>query len=52
MQTQQNELKCEGCGQQFSNQNDLQKHRTNCSAVKAKGQQQTHSAGGGQNRQG
>ena len=33
----QNELKCEGCGQQFSNRNDLDKHRQSCAAVKAQG---------------
>jgi len=52
----QNELKCDGCGQQFNNRADLDKHRANCAAVKAKaGQQQgtprTQGAGGGQTSQ-
>jgi hypothetical protein len=55
----QNELKCDGCGQQFTNRNDLEKHRQTCSAVKAKagsgsGQQEqprTQGAGGGHNPQ-
>jgi hypothetical protein len=62
----QDDLKCEGCGQKFNNRNDLQKHSSTCAALKAKagsgqqpgqqqGQQQgqpfTHSAGGGQNPQ-
>ncbi len=32
----QNELKCDGCGQQFSNRNDLEKHRQTCAAVRTK----------------
>lgn len=55
----QNELKCDGCGQQFSNRNDLEKHRQTCAAVRAKGgsaqqgQGQTHQQGqsGGQQGQ-
>jgi len=54
----QNELKCDGCGQQFGNRGDLEKHKANCTALKSKGssgQQQnrpmTHGAGG-QNREG
>lgn len=53
----QNELKCDGCGQQFTNRNDLEKHRQTCAAVKAKagsGQQgppRTQGAGGGHNPQ-
>jgi len=47
----QSQMKCEGCGQQFDNRNDLQKHKANCSALKAQGgsghsQPLTHSAGG------
>jgi hypothetical protein len=47
----QNQMKCDGCGQQFGNRNDLQKHEATCSAMEAKrksGQSQplTHSAGG------
>ena len=55
----QNELKCDGCGQQFSNRNDLDKHRQSCAAVQAKAgsaqqhQGQTHQQGqaGGQKEQ-
>jgi len=54
----QNELKCEGCGQQFNNRNDLQKHQINCAAYKSKsgsGQQGqpplTRGAGGSQDRE-
>ncbi len=54
----QNELKCDGCGQQFSNRNDLEKHRQTCAAVRAKAgsaqqqeQPRTQGAGGGHNPQ-
>lgn len=53
----QNQLKCDGCGQQFNNQNDLQKHRANCAAVKAQGGSQsgqrpmTRGAGGNQGQE-
>ncbi len=32
----QTDMKCEGCGQQFSNRNELEKHQQNCSAYKSK----------------
>jgi len=52
-QSQNNELKCDGCGQQFSNRNDLEKHRSTCAMARNKsgsGQQRpmTRGAGGSQ----
>jgi hypothetical protein len=50
-ESQKNELKCDGCGQQFSNRQDLEKHRSTCAMARNKsgsGQQPaTRGAGGG-----
>ena len=46
-----NQLVCDGCGKQFNNRQDLERHRRECSGVQARqggSGGMTRTAGGGQ----